>query len=213
MIFPLITEQDRLSDFWMSEISANTLSVLTKFLWFFSLPKASAAIALFRIRLRNSKTCGHIQEDNLLSLFWQCSKTEGQISPKLIHYCSLSNILISFFTNYPKIRSYVVWNYKHGKCRHYGAWKLDCNTLYFFYVRVLVRIVHSSSCSDKVMSGFVAYVEYILLPYRWPLPPIWIYNHDLKFLFYMQQILFISKVCKQAAWQTRQIAYCKFRRR
>lgn len=27
-----------------------------------------------------------------------------------------------------------------------------------------VRIVHSSSCSDKNMSGFVAYVEYILMP-------------------------------------------------
>jgi hypothetical protein len=34
-----------------------------------------------------------------------------------------------------------------------------------------VRIVHSSSCSDKVMSGCVAYVEYILMPYRKPLPP------------------------------------------
>jgi len=28
----------------------------------------------------------------------------------------------------------------------------------------------------------------------------------------MQQIEFISIVCKQTAWQTRQIAYCKFRR-
>jgi len=34
-----------------------------------------------------------------------------------------------------------------------------------------VRIVRSSSCSDKVMFGFVAYVEYILMPYRRPLSP------------------------------------------
>jgi len=29
-----------------------------------------------------------------------------------------------------------------------------------------VRIVHISSCSNKEMPGFVAYVQYILMPYR-----------------------------------------------
>jgi len=37
--------------------------------------------------------------------------------------------------------------------------------------RGFVRIVHSSSCSDKEISGFVAYIEYILMPYMRPLPP------------------------------------------
>jgi hypothetical protein len=183
MILPRITQQDRSSDFWMSEISANTLSILTKFSWLFSLPKANAAIALLRTRLRNRRTCSHLQEDNLFSLLWQSSKAEVQISPKLIHYCSLPNIPNSSFTNYPKIRSYVVWNFKHGKADTMEHENLIVIHFISSTFGGFVRIVYSSSRSDGVMSGFVAYVEYIVVPYRRPLSPTWIYDNDLKFWF------------------------------
>ena len=88
-----ITGKDGSRDFRMSEISASTLSILTKFSWLFSVPKTNAAITLFRTRLPNRRTCGHVQKDNLFSLFCQSTKAEVQISSQINPLLLLFSIL------------------------------------------------------------------------------------------------------------------------
>jgi len=188
----------------MSGISVNTLSILKKFSWLFSLPKANAAIALFRTRLRTRRTCGHIQEDNLFLFFWQSSKPRSKLHPKLIYYCYLPNIpfFLLIILKFEAMLSEIINTENAGTGDHENPNVIHVISCTF---GGFVRIVHSSSCSDKTMSGLLR-TSSIFLCHTGNL------FHRLEFMtttssfVYMQQIGFISVLCKQTAWQTQQIA-------
>jgi hypothetical protein len=135
----------------MSEISVNTLSITKKFSWLFSLPNANVAIALLRTRLRTRRTCGHMQEDNF---FWQSSKPRSKFHHRLIYYCSLPNIpfFLLIILKFVAMLSEIINKENAGTMDHETPIVIHVISCTF---GGFVRIVHSSSCSAKAMSGLL----------------------------------------------------------